>query len=109
MWTARPSGRRLQMNLDQIEMTLVAEDPRLWSVFETFTRLMCHEAMPGTEQVPPRRRQARRLLFTAGLIMCLSATVSLSLAFGPHGCGTASGQRQSASQTASCRPASIRH
>jgi hypothetical protein len=54
---------RQQQALDRIEQTLVAEEPRLGSLFAVFTRLTRHEAMPGTEQVASR---LRRLLRPAG-------------------------------------------
>jgi hypothetical protein len=112
---ARPSWRRPRTVLDRIEKRLVAEDPGLASIFEIFTRLTWHEAMPGTEQarrgqwrVRPTRWLTRRRIIVAGLIAFLSVPVYLGLAFGPHGCGTVSAQRQSAVQTASCRPAPSR-
>jgi hypothetical protein len=37
--------------LDRIERTLLADDPRLGSLFAVFTRLTRQEAMPATEQV----------------------------------------------------------
>lgn len=115
--TAWPSGRRLRTTLDQIEKTLVAEDPGLGSAFGTFTRLTCDEAMPGTEQALAKRtlsrpwsphRRARKLIIAIGLIACLGAPVSILLAHAPSTCSGLSGHRQSTIQAASCRPAPVR-
>jgi ferric-dicitrate binding protein FerR (iron transport regulator) len=115
----RPSGRRQRMTLDRIEKALLADAPDLRSAFEIFTKLTCHEAMPGTERALPRqrtarprrqwpRRQWRMLLITAGFIACLGALVSVTAAFGSHACGIGAGPHQSTVQTASCRPAQAR-
>jgi hypothetical protein len=45
---------RQQLVLDQIELTLQAGDPRLKSMFATFTRLTSREAMPTTEAICAR-------------------------------------------------------
>jgi hypothetical protein len=42
---------RQQLILEQIELTLQAGDPRLKSMFATFTRLTSLEAMPTTEAI----------------------------------------------------------
>jgi hypothetical protein len=51
-----------QRALDQIEKALMSGDPRLGSLFAIFSRLTRHEAIPGTEQVKPRKWQALQAL-----------------------------------------------
>jgi hypothetical protein len=45
---------RQQHALDDIELRLLAGDPRLTSMFATFTRLTAPEAMPATEAISVR-------------------------------------------------------
>jgi hypothetical protein len=88
--------------LDRIERTLVAEEPRLGSLFAVFTRMTRHEAMPGTEQVTnPLARRAAVIAVT--LIAVMGIVVALWLA--PGGLACPSPPRAAGhSLSAGCRP-----
>jgi hypothetical protein len=100
-------GRRRALH--RIEQSLVAEDPRLGSLFAVFTRLTLHEALPGIEQVTGR---LRRLLRPAAVVpLTLLALVGMLAATwlipGGHACPTtpaATGHSLSVSRTARCQP-----
>ena len=63
-----------------IEQILQARDPRLKSLFATFTRLTRHEAMPAREQIPRRgwRRPSIIVLATLMLIIGIIAVATFS-------------------------------
>jgi hypothetical protein len=68
-------GRSRWRALDQIEKSLLVDDPGLWSLFVVFTSLTQQEAMPGTERVRPRRYPSRERVIAIGLIVVLGALV----------------------------------
>jgi Protein of unknown function (DUF3040) len=72
-----------------IEQILQTRDPRLKSLFATFTRLTRHEAMPAREQIPRRKWWLQSsivipvtLMLLAGLI-AVAALTGLTRACGP--------------------------
>jgi hypothetical protein len=67
---------RQQHALDEIELTLQAGDPRLKSMFATFTRLTTLEAMPATEAI------CARLPRVAVLVSLIVAAVLGAVALG---------------------------
>jgi hypothetical protein len=75
---------RQQHVLEDIELRLLADEPRLQSMFATFTRLTSPEAMPATEAISARVPRAAVLL---GLIVTavLGAVVAAVLT-GPAPC-----------------------
>ncbi len=98
---------RQQRALDQIEKTLLADDPRLRSMFAIFTRLTRHEAMPMTEQARTRLWQfrPRAAVLSIALIAVLSALVLIPLGPGRSRCGAspaAPAHGQAASRTKDC-------
>jgi hypothetical protein len=97
---------RQQHVLDRIERTLVAEEPRLGSLFAVFTRMTRHEAMPGTEHVTnPLHRRAAVIAIT--LIAVMGIVAALWLAPGGLACPSppgAAGHSLSGSRAAGCRP-----
>ncbi len=68
---------RQQRTFDRLEKTLVADDPRLGSLFAIFTMLASPEAMPKIEQVKPRRWPPPPMLAQFALI-----AISLALIVG---------------------------
>ncbi len=97
---------RQQRALDQIEKTLLADDPRFGSLFAIFTRLTWHEAMPGIELVKSTRWHSLRP-FAAIVIALIAVTSVLMLTLlTPRRpiclTSTAAGYSYSSGQTAGC-------
>ena len=59
---------RQQRTLDCIEKTLLADDPRLGSLFANFTSRALPKEMPTIERIKPRRRQLLQALAPFALI-----------------------------------------
>ena len=93
--------------LDRIERTLLADDPRLGSLFAVFTRLARHEAMPATEQVRAGRWRPRGPVAAVSIaLVILAGAVTLALS-APSGqtCGvtvTSAARSHSPSQAPGC-------
>lgn len=80
-----------QRVLSRIEEALQSRDPRLKTLFSTFTRLTGHEAMPATEQLRPAgwlRRQPGAVIML-GLTLVLAIVVVGSLGGSGRLCGSA--------------------
>jgi nitrate reductase NapE component len=73
---------RQQRTLDRIEKTLLADDPRLGSLFANFTSLASPKAMPTTERVKPRQRQQLQVLAPFVLITIFVVVVACVGMFG---------------------------
>jgi hypothetical protein len=93
--------------LDRIERTLLADDPRLGSLFAVFTRLTRHEAMPATEQVRAGRWRPQGPVAAVSIaLVILAGAVALALS-APSGqtCGatvTSSARSYTPSQAPGC-------
>ena len=73
--------------LTGIERSLLSRDPRLRSLFSTFTRLTRQEAMPAWEQVRKRRWRPRPgLVIAAALALALAMVVLGAIVSPQHGC-----------------------
>lgn len=101
---------RQQRALDRIEKTLLADDPRLGSMFAIFTRLTWHEAMPMTERVRSglRRLPHAAVVIPIALMVVLSVLMLSSLAPSRTKCSVtpaATGSDQSSTRTNGCPPA----
>jgi hypothetical protein len=73
---------RQQRTLDRIEKTLLADDPRLGSLFANFTSLPSPKAMPRIERVKPRQRQLLHALAPFALITIFVVVVACVGMFG---------------------------
>jgi|SRR5215471_18121434 len=60
--------------LTRIERALLSRDPRLRSLFSTFTRLTRQEAMPTWEQLRRRRRRAQ-----PGVVIAIALAVAVAM------------------------------
>lgn len=97
---------RQQRVLDRIEQTLVADEPRLGSLFAIFTRLTCHEAIPGNEHVGSKLRRLA-VIVVVTVIALTGLAVSLWLIPGRHACSMThgvAGHDLSGSWPAGCGP-----
>jgi hypothetical protein len=73
--------------LTSIEQALLCRDPRLKSLFTTFTRLTRHEAMPTLEQLRRRRWQpSTGAVILLAVVLIVGVIVMGSLA-STSGCG----------------------
>jgi Protein of unknown function (DUF3040) len=70
---------RQQHTLDEIELRLLAGDPRLTSMFATFTRLTAPEAMPATEAIRARLRLPRTTILIGLIVTALLGGVMAAL------------------------------
>jgi hypothetical protein len=75
---------RQQHVLDQIESSLQSGDPRLKSMFATFTRLTSRDAMPARESIC-RRLTTRTMVISAVVVAMLGLVLAAALVSGP-GC-----------------------
>jgi Protein of unknown function (DUF3040) len=75
---------RQQHVLDQIEASLQSGDPRLKSMFATFTRLTSREAMPARESIC-RRLTTRTMVVSVMVVAMLGLVLAAALVSGP-GC-----------------------
>jgi hypothetical protein len=66
---------RQQRVLGGIEQALLADDPRLRSLFAFFTSLTRHDAMPGTEQITPGLRQPLQPIVVISVTLIVLASV----------------------------------
>jgi hypothetical protein len=73
--------------LTRIERALLSRDPRLRSLFSTFTRLTWQEAMPTWEQIRRRRWRPRPgLVIAAALALALAMVVLGAIVSPQRGC-----------------------
>jgi hypothetical protein len=76
--------------LTRIEQALLSRDPRLRSLFSTFTRLTWQEAMPAREQLQRRRwRAGPGLVIAIGLALALAMVVMGAVVSPPRACAPA--------------------
>jgi hypothetical protein len=75
---------RQQHALDQIETSLQSADPRLKSMFATFTRMTSREAMPARESIC-RRLTTRTMVIGVMVMAMLGLVLAAALVSGP-GC-----------------------
>ena len=75
---------RQQHVLDQIEASLQSGDPRLKSMFATFTRLTSRDAMPARESIC-RRLTAKTMVISIVVTAMLGLVLAAALVSGP-GC-----------------------
>jgi hypothetical protein len=104
---------RQQQALNQIEITLQLGDPRLKSMFATFTRLTSLDAMPTTEAIvarlpPPLAFRLPRpvVLLSIVVLAALTAVLLGVLAGRSSTCPRAPARQpvaQAAAQAAACR------
>jgi hypothetical protein len=72
--------------LTTIERVLQSRDPRLRSLFSTFTRLTRQEAMPAREQLPPRRhRRPPRAVIVVPIAVALIGVIIVLGSLGAAG------------------------
>jgi Protein of unknown function (DUF3040) len=93
--------------LDRMERTLLADDPRLGSLFAVFTTLTRQEPMPATEQVRTERWRLPRAAVTVLIALVILAGVFTLASSTPNGqtCGvtvTLSVRSYSVSQVPRC-------
>lgn len=101
---------RQQRALDRIEKTLLADDPRLGSMFAIFTRLTWHEAMPMTERARTGLSWLRHAAAVISIAV-LSVLMLSSLAHSRTVCSVtpaAAGNDRPSSGTKGCQPAPAR-
>ena len=75
---------RQQQVLDQIETRLQSGDPRLKSMFATFTRMTSGAAMPARESIC-RRLTTRTMVVSVMVVAMLGLVLAAALVSGP-GC-----------------------
>jgi hypothetical protein len=81
---------RQQRILKHMESALRARDPRLTSLFGTFTRLTAHEPMPPWEAITARVvRLARPVVLVPVTLAVLTAVITLGVLLPPPPCGAA--------------------
>ena len=74
--------------LTRIERALLSRDPRLRSLFSTFTRLTWQEAMPAREQLRRRRwRPQPGVVIAIALALAVAMVVVGAIVSPPRACG----------------------
>ena len=100
---------RQQRALDRIDRRLAVDDPRLGSMFATFTRLTLDEPMPATERVSARlKRLLPSVVISIALIAGLAVLTVRMPAHSTSTCGFTFAESQLAQafgRTRTCRRA----
>jgi Protein of unknown function (DUF3040) len=97
---------RQQRALDRIEASLVSGDPNLTSMFATFTRMTCLEAMPSTEAI---RRRLPRVLIACAMALAMAGVIAIGALMSGPSCARMLGRGGFAHATpvATCRPGAV--
>lgn len=100
---------RQQRALDRIDRRLAVDDPRLGSMFATFTRLTVDEPMPATERVSARlKRLLPSMVISIALVAGLAVLTVSMPAHSTSMCGftlAESRPAQALGGTRTCQPA----